>query len=161
MKQKIISLIGLALILALSLNVNAQHDCKSKSSKEQCCIPDLTDDQTAKIKKIKTAYLKDVMQLKNQLAEKKAHQRTLMTVDKPDVAAIDKTIDEIGALKIEMMKKEAKHKVAVRALLTDEQKLAFDMNHSKGYRKCGGHGNNNKSMKHKCSHGKEQKCSHK
>ncbi|MDP4225926.1 MAG: hypothetical protein Q8910_06060, partial [Bacteroidota bacterium] len=77
-------------------------------------------------KNLKTPFMKDMMELKNKLAENQTHFRTLMTAEKPDMDAINSNIDEGMAIKGEMMKKEAAHRQDIRKLLTDEQKLAFD-----------------------------------
>ncbi|MBI5219308.1 MAG: Spy/CpxP family protein refolding chaperone [Bacteroidia bacterium] len=92
-------------------------------------IKGLTDEQKEKIKKMRVANRKEMMQYKNQLAEKKAHLKTLETTDNPDMTSINKTIDEMGAVKTEMLKKQAAHKQEIRKLLNDEQRLQFDMNH--------------------------------
>ncbi len=89
-------------------------------------IPGLTDDQKTQIEKLRTAHQKDMLALKNQVAENRAHYRTLMTADKPDMNAINKNIDEYTGLRAAMMKKQAAHQQDIRKLLTDEQRLAFD-----------------------------------
>lgn len=94
--------------------------------KMQYNIPDLTDDQKKKIDDLQVAHLKEVNQTKALLHEKQAHLRTLQVADKPDNAAINKTIDEITALKNDLMKKHEAHRQAIRSLLTDKQKVVFD-----------------------------------
>lgn len=89
-------------------------------------IAGLTDDQKTQIEKLRTAHQKDMLALKNQIAENRAHYRTLMTADKPDMNAINKNIDEYASLRASMMKKQAAHRQDIRKLLTDEQRLAFD-----------------------------------
>ncbi len=89
-------------------------------------IPDLTDDQKKKINNLQKNHLKEVNQTKALLNEKQAHLRTLQLADKPDNAAINKTIDEITALRNDMMKKHEAYRQAVRSLLTDNQKVVFD-----------------------------------
>ena len=54
-------------------------------------------------------------------------KKTLTTAEKPDFAAINKNIDKIGAVRIEMVKIQTKHRLEMRAQLTDEQKLKFDL----------------------------------
>lgn len=91
-----------------------------------CRIPDLTPEQDKEIRKLNTAFHKEAMQIKNQIAEKKARLQTLRTADKADMAAIDKTIDELAALKTQLMKKKERRRQEIRALLNDEQRLFFD-----------------------------------
>lgn len=127
---------------------NCMHQKENCKDQGCCNIPDLTDEQKTKIEKMKMTHMKDMMQLKNQMAEKKAHKKTLMTADKVDMVEINKAIDEIGAINVTIMKKEAEHIQAVRALLTDEQRTYFDMHH----------GN---KMKHKMQSGMQGKMDHK
>jgi Spy/CpxP family protein refolding chaperone len=89
------------------------------------------------------AMQKQIQPLRNELGEAKAHQKTLVTTEKPDLSAINKNIDKIGALKIEIEKIQVKHRLDLRAQLTDEQKLKFDlqkgrMGHEKGPKHNGG-----------------------
>ncbi|GAB4277657.1 MAG: hypothetical protein Kow0068_00920 [Marinilabiliales bacterium] len=126
--------------------------CKGMNmDKGMCNIPDLTDEQKDKIEELKINHQKEMIQLRSQIAEKKAHKKTLMTADKPDMNEINKTIDEIGALNVTIMKKEAEHIQAVRALLNDEQRVYFDMHHCYGKKHGMEHGMKGK-MDHKCMH---------
>jgi Spy/CpxP family protein refolding chaperone len=90
-------------------------------------IPNLTEDQQKKISDLRTAHQKDMLNLRNDLAIKEAELKKYRTADKPDIALINKTIDEIGKLRTDMEKKRVSHELAVRGLLTDEQKTAFDL----------------------------------
>lgn len=104
-----------------------------------CCgIKDITPDQQKQMEALHQKMMKDVLPIKNQIAEKKAHLVTVSTGDNVDMMAVNKTIDEIYALKAELAKKKEVLKQDVRKLLNDEQKLQFDMKnaHGKGM-KCG------------------------
>lgn len=94
-----------------------------------CPMGDLTPDQKKQIEGLKMAFMKERMALQNQIDEKKAHLKTLSMVDEPNMAEINKTIDEIYALKADLAKKKAAHIQAVRKVLTPEQRLKFDMMH--------------------------------
>ena len=103
----------------------------------------LTDVQKDAFKQSMLAMQKQIQPLRNELGEAKAHQKTLVTTEKPDLSAINKNIDKIGALKIEIEKIQVKHRLDLRAQLTDEQKLKFDlqkgrMGHEKGPKHNGG-----------------------
>jgi Spy/CpxP family protein refolding chaperone len=95
-------------------------------------IPNLTEDQKTKLKELRTPHAKEVLPLKNQLAEKKAHLKTLQTAEKADLKSINSTIDEMTQLQSQIMKKRAAHTQAIRAILTDDQRIAFDMRASAG-----------------------------
>ena len=76
--------------------------------------------------KLRVEMMKKTNPLKAQLKEKKAHLNSIAIADKADMKAINKTIDEMGALKIEMMKIHAQMRQNVRALLNDDQRVVFD-----------------------------------
>src|SRR5438128_87963 len=86
----------------------------------------MSDDQRKKIKEIYLKAEKEINPLKNQLAEKKAHLKTLTTSDNPDMNEISKTIDDMMAMKSGIMKREVLAKQEIRKQLSDEQKIAFD-----------------------------------
>ena len=143
--KKVITITTLLVAFILFANVNsfAQYgkgQGKGMCMKENTCcgIPDLTDEQETKIENLKTAHMKEMLPLKNQMGEKRAQLKTLTTADKVDMAAVNKKIDEIGSLKVEMMKKKEAHRQDVRALLNDNQRLYFDMHKGKGYGHKGG-----------------------
>lgn len=94
-------------------------------------IPDLSDKQKADIQAIRTEKLKVVKDKRNILNEKNARLQTLRTSDEPDMNEIDKLIDEISDLKADIAKSEERAIQDIRALLTDEQKLKFDMHMNK------------------------------
>jgi Spy/CpxP family protein refolding chaperone len=90
-------------------------------------IPNLTDNQRKQISALRTPLSKELLPLTNLLSEKKAHLKTLQTSEKADLNAINSTIDEISQLQTQIMKKRAAHTQAIRKILTDDQRIAFDM----------------------------------
>lgn len=97
-------------------------------------IPGLSDGQKDEIKKLRLEMTKESTSIRNQIAEKRARLNTLKAQDKVDMSAINKTIDEIAALQAQQMKAKANFHVKVRALLNDEQKVAFDSRkHHRGF----------------------------
>lgn len=87
----------------------------------------LSDAQKEAFKQSMMAMQKELKPLRNELGEAMAHQRTLVSADTPDMKAIDKNLEKIGDLKTEMAKIRTKHHLEMRAQLTDEQKLKFDL----------------------------------
>jgi len=142
--QRIKTSVLIVFMVLVTVTVNAQRGhrnnrgCNGKGNPEcrfngdslgagpNCHIPGLKADQQKEIKKLRIGFQKEALQLKNQLAEKKARLQTLRTAEKTDLAAIDKTIDEMTAIKAQLMKKKLRHQQDVKALLNDEQKLFFD-----------------------------------
>lgn len=97
-----------------------------------CYYLNLTPEQEQKINDLRVKHLKEVTPLRNELAEKRAHLRTLESADKPDMNAINKTIDEINSLRTKMMKAGAAHRAEVSQLLTDEQRVLFNSRGPRG-----------------------------
>lgn len=90
------------------------------------CILNLTPEQDSKMAVLRTNHLKEVTPLRNELNEKRARLRSLQSVDKPDLKEINKTIDEMAAIRTNIQKKGAAHRVEVSSQLTDEQRVQFN-----------------------------------
>ena len=104
-------------------------------------IPDLTEEQKLAIQKIRLEQKKEALTAKTELDAKRVKLQTLIASDNPDKAAIDKLIDEMGAIKANMQKKHAVNMIEIRKLLSEEQKIYFD-NHilSRGFGMANGQG---------------------
>lgn len=87
----------------------------------------LTDAQKDAFKANMLATQKQLQPLRNALGEAEAHQKTLVTAEKPDFGAVNKNIEKIGEIRIDMAKIQTKNRLEMRAQLTDEQKLKFDL----------------------------------
>ncbi len=109
-------------------------------------IPDLSNQQKEQIKAERIAFMSDILPLKNQIKEKQAHLNTLQTTKKVDMKAVNATIDEIGKLRTDIIKRRALFRQKLRGYLTDEQRVFYDthfINHKskmhnkmqKGYRR--------------------------
>jgi len=110
----------------------------------------LTDAQKDAFKQSMMAMQKQIQPLRNELGEAEAHQKTLVTAEKPDLSSINKNIEKIGAIRVELSKIQVKCHLDMRAQLTDEQKLKFDL--MKGKMK--GHGRSG-GMNHNMQMGRE------
>jgi len=97
----------------------------------------LTDDQKKAFKQGIISLHKQILPLKNELGEAEAHQKTLMSAEKTDLGAINKNIEKIGAIKVEMAKVMVKHRFEMRAQLTEDQRLKLDMTRAKMQRNKG------------------------
>ncbi|MCX6232835.1 MAG: Spy/CpxP family protein refolding chaperone [Bacteroidetes bacterium] len=89
-------------------------------------IPNLTKEQSEKIKKLQLELALNKFPLENIVREKEAGLQTISTVKSPDMKAIEKQIEEIGAIKIQLAKLQASHDQDIRKILDDEQRLIFD-----------------------------------
>lgn len=130
----------LLVMMALALSVTAQQQniiVKRQGegymrANSECLIPGLSADQQKQIQDLRLKQQKESLQLSNELFEKRAQLRTLQQVDKPNMKSINAKIDEISALQNKKMKQSAEHRNNVRNLLTDEQKVQFDLRGNRG-----------------------------
>ncbi len=133
-KTRILTLI-LVLIFASNLSFSQRNGKMPPAQKRQHGIenriPNLSDQQKEQIKSLRLSFMSDVLPLKNQLKEKQAHLNTLQTAEKADLNQINKTIEEIGNLKINIAKRKALFRQNVRKNLDDEQRIYFDTHFSK------------------------------
>jgi len=115
-------------VFAQKANQNNANDSKQKECTVSQCCKDFgfTDDQKKQMKDLQFKQDKQLLPIENQIKEKKAHLQTLRTADKADMNEINKTIEEIGKLKIEKMKIREAGIQDFRKILTDEQRLRFD-----------------------------------
>jgi Spy/CpxP family protein refolding chaperone len=84
-------------------------------------IPNLTDEQKAKLEKLQAEHQKLMAKAMGDM-EKLAGEMVALLKDPVDVKMAEAKIDEMAMLKAGMQKKCLAHRLAVRALLTDEQK---------------------------------------
>ncbi len=89
-------------------------------------IPDLTEDQKAALKELGDAHFIQMKEIKNQMGEISARQRTIMSADPIDQKAAGKLIDQKTELMNKQMKIQLAHKAAVKEVLSDEQVLAME-----------------------------------
>lgn len=84
-------------------------------------IPNLTDEQKAKLEKLQAEQQKRMAAAKADMEKLHAEMQGLMK-DPVDLKKVEAKIDEAARMKADMMKKGLAHRLAVRALLTPEQK---------------------------------------
>ena len=89
-------------------------------------LPGLTEEQQKKVQALDLETEKALLPLKAQMDVKAAELKGLALAENPDKGAIDKKIEEIGLLRTQIMKKKIMNKLAVRALLTPDQRVQFD-----------------------------------
>ena len=140
------SVIIIALMIFVSGSIFAQGNPNANNKKGDRLfmnIPDLTEDQKDQIKEMRTMHMKEVMPLRNELNEKEAHLQTISVGDNVDLNKVYATIDEIAEIKVNTAKKRAAFRQDVRKILTEDQRVFFDMH--AGHKK-------NKHMMHKPHH---------
>lgn len=140
MKSKIvlvalIMLIGTGLSFGQKDKMNKEKEVCPHTEKEKMKgdnqhgpkIPDMTEEQEKEMKTLHLKFGQDVLPLKNEMKEKEARLISLKTAKNVDMAAINSKIEEIGQVKIQLEKKHAALEQEMRKVLTDEQRLHFDM----------------------------------
>jgi len=89
-------------------------------------LPDLTEDQKAKIKKLHLKQLESMTPLKNQIREKRARLETILTTAPVDLNAAEVVADDLGKIHTSILKLMIRHDQALRNLLTPDQQVIFD-----------------------------------
>jgi len=105
----------------------AKTECGKAPEAKGCMlaqIPNLTPEQKAKFEKMHADMQKAMTEQK--VSMQKQHQEMQELVKKGEIKAIEAKIDEISKMQADMMKKAFANRMAIRALLTDEQKAGFD-----------------------------------
>jgi Spy/CpxP family protein refolding chaperone len=101
-------------------------DCMMKA--EGCMmlknIPNLTDEQKAKLTKLHEECQKMMAAAKADMGKLAGEMQALMK-DPVDVKKAEAKIDELAKFHADMQKKHLAQRLAVKALLTDEQKAKF------------------------------------
>lgn len=85
----------------------------------------LTEDQEKKIEELRAANQKEITDIRNDLAIKRAELQKLRSAENPDINQINKALDEIGRLNTEITKKNVALEYEILNLLTDEQKAYY------------------------------------
>lgn len=89
-------------------------------------FPGITQEQSDKMDALRQQSMNENQQLRNQLGEKQVRLRMLKTAEQPDMNAINKTIDEMAAIRAGMHKNQVAKHQEIRKLLTEDQRILFD-----------------------------------
>lgn len=87
----------------------------------------LTDAQKLKVDKMHLELDRTMYQLRAEKKLRQAELNSLAAQDDPDEQAIKRKIDEVLELKRQIMQARYDHLVAMRAVLTKEQRISYDM----------------------------------
>ncbi len=149
-RVKNVSLIMLLSIFVFSASVASAQKCSGHEKQHhqgiENLIPDLSDKQKEDIKALRVSNMKEIRGLKDQMDIKRAELKALQNAENADLNAINKKIEEKAAIRTQIEKKSAAHRQAVRALLTDEQKVIYDQKTS------------HRGKAHKCSPEQRKEC---
>ncbi|MFC1569006.1 Spy/CpxP family protein refolding chaperone [bacterium] len=144
MRRRIVFIISMIIMLFIISSIYAQDSQKQVHVKKikggQCMdLPDLTEDQQAKIKEIHLNMNKAVLPLKGELEVLSAELKQLIITDKPNKSDVMKKVEVIGELRIKMQKLHMEAKLETRGLLTSEQRVKFDQRMLEDRRDMAGH----------------------
>lgn len=133
MKRNFLISFTLIALMAISINSFGQKARSmqvERPAKQQAgnypVIDNLSPDQQAKIVEIRTARQETREQYRTQMDELRTRKRSLQTQANPDMNAINQVIDQMTALRGEMMKNSNEHHQQIRSILTEEQRAQFD-----------------------------------
>ena len=134
LKRKLSGLSILVILLMLSGSIYAQNGRRGskrgsgnqgmmmqQQQRPLASMLDLTDDQQADLAKIRASHQEGMLYAKNQLAEKTAHLKTLLSAPERDSKAVDATIDEITSMKADLLKKQISNRDEFNTVLTPDQ----------------------------------------
>ncbi|MFT6211250.1 MAG: Spy/CpxP family protein refolding chaperone [Bacteroidia bacterium] len=132
--KKMMATIGVAaLLVGSSFAQNAQtapakktEFRKEKRKDMMADIPNLTEDQTARIKKIKGEARKKAEPQRKEMKDLRSKLGTLKMAEKPDMKQINSLIDQLAKMKAEMEKSRTVYELEVRRILTPEQRKVVD-----------------------------------
>jgi Spy/CpxP family protein refolding chaperone len=85
-------------------------------------IPNLTPEQSAKLKELRDQHDKEILPLKNELTAKRAELRNLWIQSDPDEAAIKAKQQEINDLRNKLQDTMTEYRLEVGKILTPEQR---------------------------------------
>lgn len=120
-------MLTIALTMSAQQQNNQIHKQGMMKANPEMMKSQLTPDQQKQVAELSLKHQKEILQFNNELNEKKAQLKTLQQIDKPNLKDINSKIDEISALQNKKLKSTAAHRNTVRSLLTEEQRIHFDL----------------------------------
>ncbi|OEK05749.1 Spy/CpxP family protein refolding chaperone [Roseivirga misakiensis] len=89
-------------------------------------IPNLTEEQKEQLHSFRLESEKTSLPIRNEVAEKEARLKTLVTAESYNEKAVNKVIEEISELKTSLMKLKVAEGQKVKSILTEEQLVIFN-----------------------------------
>ena len=131
MKKLALLTIGLALSLSVlgqqegrKRNQQGPGDCDQKLRLEEKLS--LTEEQTKKLEELRFSHKSTTKGYRNDLDIRQAELKAAMSTDPVSEKKVNGLVSDINELKGNMFTARINHKLEVRALLDDKQKLIFD-----------------------------------
>ena len=137
--------LAIALLVGMSLNASAQRGQRFNQAGQgygnqnagqwfnqnrqfagDCAFMQLSEEQQVQIKDLRTALVAKNLELRNDLGVMRAQMQALRTGNNQNLKDVSSLIDDMSVAQAQIRKNAAEHQLAVRALLTDDQKVMFD-----------------------------------
>jgi len=125
-----VTIIMIAVFTTLSMITYAQPFRDGRGGGHGFEMLELTDAQEKQIEDLHTVNMQEMLNAHNQIKVKEAELNVLQSAKKVDMKAVEAKIKEISVIKTEMEIKRANTHNEVRNILTDEQRVKFDMHHA-------------------------------
>lgn len=134
--KKSVSILGLVAFLFLGMSGLQAQPKKREFKRGGDQSIGLSAEQKEQMKEARIAFAKATIDLKNEMGELKAKQRTLFSAEKPNMNQIYANADKISDVKNQLMKEKISMKLDTRSFLTEEQcvKMGQHAKHKKGLR---------------------------
>ncbi len=118
--------------------------------------PEFTTGQTEQIEKIRERLEDERVELTNRVHAMALEVHDVLEADEPDFGALERKIEEMSEVRVELMKLKLKQHKEIRALLDDDQRTLFDRGFAERFGNglmMGGHGMGGRGMCGPMAHG--------
>ena len=88
----------------------------------------LTEEQRKTMQEMRLNHKKELIPIQAKLKEKQLDLKAEMMADEPNQSKINAIVDDLAKLRAEVQKKKIAHRLAIRNILTDEQRKIWDAN---------------------------------
>lgn len=133
--------------------------CKSSNCKKSNCkgqggrrdMLQLSDEQKEQMTKLRVDHSKAIKPLKDKMRELKSKQMNMMGSDGPDMKGLMANVEELISIRNKVMKKKVAHRMQVRNLLNEDQRILWNET-TKNKKEC------KKGVTQSCKKGVSQSC---
>jgi len=105
----------------------SQAQQRKRAERMQKTMIQLTDAQKEELKAAKVEFAKATIDVKNELNELKAYQRTLMSAENLNEKKVFENIDKMTALEKQLMEEKVNMQLATSGLLDEDQRMHREM----------------------------------
>ncbi len=105
----------------------SQAQQRKRAERKQNTMIQLTDAQKEELKAAKVEFAKATLDVKNELNELKAYQRTLMSAENLNEKKVFENIDKMTVLEKQLMKERINMRLATSGLLDEDQRMHREM----------------------------------